>query len=180
MHRPGRVGADIFDVDRPPPRSAPAPEIASPCAATARRHRSKASGLQPDVEEAGPGDFGRGDVGALRAGSPPAPRRARAGSSRAPSPPWRRPSPRWSRDRRARRRAAARRRSGRDRARGAARRPRSALSTAAATRAWKSAKMFINLRRRRNAAAGPYRKSRRGVKKPAYSLSANRSVMPAI
>ena len=43
-----------------------------------------------------------------------------------------------------RRRAAARRRSGRDRGRAAARPPRSGFSSSAATRAWKSAKMFMH------------------------------------
>ena len=90
-------------------------------------------------------------------------RRARAGSSRPPSLRARRPSPRWSRDRHARRRAAARRRSGRDRGRAGSSPAAIRFSISAATRAWKSAKMFIPSPRSKSRA--PLTQVRRAVKK---------------
>ena len=64
MHRPGRVGADIFDVDRPGgararPRRSAAPAVENGAAAPSRRPRASGTMLM----KPGPGDLGLRHVG---------------------------------------------------------------------------------------------------------------------
>ena len=118
VHRPGRVGAHIFDVDRPLRARRPGPE-AHALGEDRAQNPLVDLRLEHDVDEARPGGFGAQNVRFAREIQRRGLRPRRADSSR---PLWlraHRPSPRWSRDRRAPPRAAARRRSGQDRDRAA-------------------------------------------------------------
>ena len=104
MHRAGRVGRDVFDIDRLAAGGAAAVTRRRPRSRCAAR-RPRPRGLQRQVDEARPGDLDLLDqvVGAQLGGDQR--RRARAASS---ARPWPAPSRRWSPCRRAWRRAAAR------------------------------------------------------------------------
>ena len=104
VHRPGRVGGDIFDVDR-------AAAAHAGTAVIGAQRREGAQFVQPgavgnaQIDEARPGDLGAGDLRQASPVRPPALRPARAGSSPQAWPaPWRH----WSTDRRGWHRAAAR------------------------------------------------------------------------
>ena len=143
MHRAGRVGADIFDIDRARRRPRRPRQRRDPSFNTVAQNIGVNVRLQTDIDKAGPGDFAPARRRHIRRGRRRSRRRARARSNRRPWPPWRRPSRRWSRGRHA---LASRGGSTTKRARSSVsgRAPASTIPVSrAATRCWKSTKIFI-------------------------------------
>ena len=129
VHRPGRVRADVFDVDRPLRARRAGPE-ARALGQNGPQNLLVNLWLEDDIDEARPGGFGVRNVRfALEILGEACGQSARVRAGLL-WPRARRPSPRWSRGRRARPRAAARRRSGRGRGRAAILPPRSVSRSA--------------------------------------------------
>src|SRR5690606_6667632 len=61
MHRAGGVGGNELDIDAATGADVGAAEVA-PLAEDLRDHREPDGGIEPQVEETGPGDLGRGDA----------------------------------------------------------------------------------------------------------------------